>query len=611
MVESTDSLHSRVERPKADVLLVTVTEVEAQAVLNLARELFSREPRPEHIGLNTYFDLGEIGEYRAFMVCSEMGSGGSGGSTLTSYDGIMDITPSAVIMVGIAFGVNPKKQTLGDILVSKWVRAYELQRYGTTEEGKPTIILRGDRVSAPARMQQRFKAAALTWKGPRIIPGLILSGEKLIDNAGLRDQLLSLEPEAIGGEMEGAGLCAAANRRKADWIVVKAICDWADGKKHRNKRRRQLLAAENAARFVLHVIEQGGFGEGIKGSSQGLKVVEPAPMQDQDQPHPMVSRNAVTPMAIPPQPSDRDSPTCSERDVISVSNVSCITLLEAIGGHEGQILGIAFAPVERVLASASEDHKVRLWSLAEGRITQSLDHPARVNSISYSRSGKLLASGSLHKIRVWRVASAKLVRSFNHRDVQTVAFSPNGRMLASGGGSLEGTVRLWQVAGGASVRTMYHQRAVHSVAFSPDGKILASSGADKTVRLWRVQDGKLLRTLDHNDIVYSVAVSPDGETLVSGSRDCRIRLWRVTNGSLLRTLEGHTGSVRYVTVAPDGEMIASASEDRTVRLWHLPGCSLVNDLEHDSGVCTVTFSQDERLLASGTSDGTVCLWGIP
>jgi WD40 repeat protein len=86
-----------------------------------------------------------------------------------------------------------------------------------------------------------------------------------------------------------------------------------------------------------------------------------------------------------------------------------------------------------------------------------------------------------------------------------------------------------------------HTWGVTSVAFSPDGSMIASGSGDKTIKLWRVSDGFLLRTLEgHTDSVSSVAFSPDGSMIASGSRDKTIKLWRVSDGELLRTLEGHT-----------------------------------------------------------------------
>ncbi len=239
----------------ADVLLVTVAKVEAKAILNL----FPKS-KLYHIGDQTYHDLGTIGEARVFMVQSEMGSGGQGGAILTIQEGIAALQPSAVIMVGIAFGVNENKQHIGDILVSRQIMDYDLQRIGTDNDGKLVIIPRGDRPSASPRMLSRFRAAVNYWESPPNVKfGLVLSGAKLVDNQDFRDQLLKFETETIGGEMEGGGLYAAAQRKKVDWILVKAICDWGDGNKKQDEGQRQKEAAENAAHFTLYVIEKGGF----------------------------------------------------------------------------------------------------------------------------------------------------------------------------------------------------------------------------------------------------------------------------------------------------------------------------------------------------------------
>jgi nucleoside phosphorylase len=246
---------SNSETLSADILLITVTEIEATAVLDCF---------PDYIMCFTpkrvYYELGFIGGARVFMVQSEMGSDGFGGSRFTVEEGINVLSPSAVIMVGVAFGINMEKQQIGDILVSRQLVAYDLQRIGSDPDGKPIIVIRGDRVSAPIRLLDRFKAGRKTWqKPPDIHFGLILSGAKLIDNQDSRDQLRQREVEAIGGEMEGIGLYEAAYRYSVDWLLVKAICDWADGNKDNDKDSRQKEAARNAARFTIHVIQQGGF----------------------------------------------------------------------------------------------------------------------------------------------------------------------------------------------------------------------------------------------------------------------------------------------------------------------------------------------------------------
>jgi nucleoside phosphorylase len=100
----------------------------------------------------------------------------------------------------------------------------------------------------------RFRSAELDWEEGQRHFGLILSGEKLVNDPVFRDGLMKAEPEAIGSEMEGAGLYAAAHDVKVDWILVKAVCGWNDGKEDDDA---QVLAANNAAQFVLHALQLG------------------------------------------------------------------------------------------------------------------------------------------------------------------------------------------------------------------------------------------------------------------------------------------------------------------------------------------------------------------
>jgi nucleoside phosphorylase len=255
---SSNSSELQTQYPRADVLLVTVLKAEALAVFDLIKEKFSRGYKTLYTGLNTCYDLGIIGGAKVFMVRSAMGASRS---ILTVSDSIKELSPSAVIMVGTAFGVDSKMQRIGDILISERIFDYELQRVSTGVEGEQVIIPRGDRPSASPRLLNRFRSGELSWDGPKVWFGPILSGNKIVDNLDFREQLRKLEPGAIGGDMEGAGLHSAARHLQVDWILVKAICDWADGQKHTSKRQRQEEAARNAASFTIHVIEQGGFAK--------------------------------------------------------------------------------------------------------------------------------------------------------------------------------------------------------------------------------------------------------------------------------------------------------------------------------------------------------------
>ena len=239
---------------EADVLIVTVTKVESRALLQSFEQTTGHKATPQSIGDRFYFNLGVVNGARVFLTQSEMGSSGLDASLLTVRKGIESLSPTAVIMVGIAFGVNDQKQAIGDILVTEQLRLYNLERVGS-QDGQCKIILRGDKPHASGWLINHFKSADLLWERAKVRFGVVLTGEKLVDNIDFRDQLRSFEPEAIGGEMEGAGLYVACQDKKVDWILIKAICDWADGNKAQDKDLRQQTAAQNAAEFVLYALK--------------------------------------------------------------------------------------------------------------------------------------------------------------------------------------------------------------------------------------------------------------------------------------------------------------------------------------------------------------------
>lgn len=251
------------------VILSTTTNIERDTVLRLSEAIIGTSATPEFGARRSYFRLGAIGGVDVFLVQCEMGSTSPGASLSTIGDAIDDIRPKAAIMVGIAFGVNEKKQAIGDIIVARQLQLYELARIGTTVEGKKSIVSRGDKVTASTQILSRLRLAEAGWSGRKVRYGVILSGEKLVDNVDYRSELEAIGGEVEGGEMEGAGLYAAAIDRNVDWIIVKSICDWADGNKSTNKARRQALAAEQSTEFVLRALQQGGF--------VSMNVLDPSP----------------------------------------------------------------------------------------------------------------------------------------------------------------------------------------------------------------------------------------------------------------------------------------------------------------------------------------------
>jgi WD40 repeat protein len=249
-------------------------------------------------------------------------------------------------------------------------------------------------------------------------------------------------------------------------------------------------------------------------------------------------------------------------------------------------------------------------------LTQSVftENFGSVLTVAFSPDGNLLAGGTADgEVRLWAVSTGTLLQTFTgHTDrIWSVIFHPGGSLFASS--SEDETIRFWDVDTGSCVKTLYgHTSWIRSIAFSPDGTLLASASADKTIRLWDTSTGDIHSILQgHTDWARSVAFSSDGCLLASSSEDRTIRLWNIATGSELKILRGHTDRVWCVAFQPDGKLLASSSEDKTIRLWNIEGGDTTNILQgHTDRVRCVVFSPDGKILASGSENYNIRLWDV-
>jgi WD40 repeat protein/tetratricopeptide (TPR) repeat protein len=330
-------------------------------------------------------------------------------------------------------------------------------------------------------------------------------------------------------------------------------------------------------------------------------------------------------------PDGRRIVSCSYDNTIKVWDLESGAELMTLPGHAGVVSNVAFSPDGRYIGSGGYDNLVKLWDATTGAEVMTFrGHSRPVMCLAFGPDGRYLASLSFdNTIKLWdtTVERERITLRGHEKPVRSVAFSPDGKRVVSGSReaqimwnvaspelmTLQGEVKIWDVASAAEVMTLEGDSGVFSTAFSPDGKRVVTGNADGTMTIWDATNGAKLMTLPgHGRIVLSAAYSPDGKHVVSASADGTIKVWDVSKGVEILSLSGHESAVSSVAFSPDGKRIVSGSHDNTVRVWDVAtGTQLMargwRHTPHDF-VLSVTFSPDGNLIAGGNVDSTIKIW---
>lgn len=280
-----------------------------------------------------------------------------------------------------------------------------------------------------------------------------------------------------------------------------------------------------------------------------------------------------------------------------------------------RVVAIAISPNQQILASGTGDGQIQLWNLNTRTKIRTLPaHSKVVRAIAFSKDGSRLASGGSEGVKIWDIQKGTLIKNIPlPSSVESLAFSPDGQTLTTGMGN--GAITIWQANTWKSLRSFSaHSDIVNTLVYSPDGTMIASGGSnrDKMIRLWSSRPGEygnLLHTFTgHEYVIFSLAFAPDGQTLVSSSADRTIKIWNSRTRQLLLSIPVGLGiDVREVAISPDGKVLASGNNS-LIRLWSLPDGKHLGDLPgHQLFVRSLTFTSDNRLI-SGSEDRTIKIW---
>lgn len=318
---------------------------------------------------------------------------------------------------------------------------------------------------------------------------------------------------------------------------------------------------------------------------------------------------------------------------VAVAVHESVSLIDVAGGGAPETLpcpesdcnSVAYSPDGRTLASGGQGG-VRLWDMT-ARPRKELT-PLKLKStprgpVAFSPSGDLFAAVDEQAVKLWDTSTMpwsekELVRtcadhSSNHTNlVLSLAFSPDGKTLASG--SADKTAKLWDTRTGEVLQTpvMRHANYVFAVALSPDGRTLATGSADKTARLWDIAWREDEVPLTASDTVSCVALSPDGRTLAVGTNNKNlVELWDTAARRRFKTLSRDDWKVSSLAFSPDGGTLIVESKEKPVTLWDAATwMEKEAALQLPPGATSATFSPDGAVAAVSRQSEELRLWDL-
>lgn len=335
---------------------------------------------------------------------------------------------------------------------------------------------------------------------------------------------------------------------------------------------------------------------------------------------------------------------------------------KVLQGHSKAVTTLSWSADGKSLATASDDRSVKTWDSATGMQTASLSGVARDGYggpvVAFTADLDVMAVNYWGEISIRSLPLGKTLLKIDpildrasstfRPDVYAMAFSPDGKLLATAGsvaaqGLPGGIVIVWNAQNGKIVKQFDKlPTAVGAVVFSPNGKLVAAGtngvGGELPqagqVLAWDTETGKALHSfkvkpkVDYGEWASAgdVVFSPNGDRIAAaataGSRSApaglilpdtgaEVRIWDLKTNKVTTPVKGLKSSVKKVSFSPDGNRLATAGSDKVVRVWDIQTEKELAALPSSDGVGVIAFSPDGHFLAAGSNDGSLRIWSIP
>lgn len=266
-----------------------------------------------------------------------------------------------------------------------------------------------------------------------------------------------------------------------------------------------------------------------------------------------------------------------------------------------------WSPAGNLFATGAANGKAEIWRVGATTPLRTIPTTSSITTLSFDRTTLLVASGT--HVRLVDLATGRTKTLRFPGAIVAAALDPTGDVFAVA--MRHGKTTSAEILATRTGRRIaaLHEAGIRSFAFSPNGKLLASGSYDLTARLWNARTGRLLHVLPHKGYVLAERFSPDGRSLVTSSSDGGAYLWDVATGQRELLLIGATGAIQAAALSPDGSEIATASADRLARIYYSQDGRLLAPLAgDDQAVTSVGFDPSGRWLVTASADGTARLW---